>query len=75
MACTTGSKPRICLVVLIGLPGAGKTTFCNHLKAFMTEKENMSDFGFLHVCYDQLIPIAKQKEMVLTALSLSLIHI
>jgi len=69
MASTNGSKPRMCLVVLIGLPGAGKTTFCNHLQTFLTEKENVLDFGFVHVWYDQLIPIYKQKEMALAALS------
>ena len=68
MASPTSSTPRMCLVVLIGLPGAGKTTFCKHLQTFI-DGENMPDFGFLHICYDQFIPISKQKEMALIALS------
>ena len=62
----TSSKPRICLVALIGLPGTGKTTLCNQLQTFITE-ESMPEFGCLHLCYDQLIPISKQKDMALEA--------
>ncbi|XP_023297582.2 L-seryl-tRNA(Sec) kinase [Lucilia cuprina] len=41
---------RICLVALIGLPAAGKTTFCHHLR----ELESLP-FNVLHLCYDNYV--------------------
>ncbi|XP_055848406.1 L-seryl-tRNA(Sec) kinase [Episyrphus balteatus] len=39
---------NICLLALIGLPGAGKTTFCkNILKSSL-------EYNFIHICYDEL---------------------
>jgi len=62
-------QQRICLVLLIGLPGVGKTTFCNDLKAFLSESNATSslNFGLLHVCFDELLPLSKQREMALAA--------
>ena len=62
-------QPKVCLVLLIGLPGVGKTTFCNDLKAFLSESHatSSSNFGLLHVCFDELLPLSKQREMALAA--------
>ena len=44
-----------CLLALIGLPGSGKTTFA---KAINVELE---DTCVVHVCYDELIPLERQR--------------
>ena len=61
------SLPRICLVVLMGLPGSGKTTFARHIENFLREQSNLINFGVFHMCYDQIVPLIKQKEMALVA--------
>ena len=65
----SSDKPKLCLVVLVGLPGAGKTTFSKQLQKFLTEKKTTSEFGVINVCYDQLLLLSKQKEMALTLLN------
>ena len=47
--------PASCIVVLMGLPGAGKTDFCRKFSA--------KNASCVHVCYDQLISLERQKEM------------
>lgn len=50
---------EICIVVLIGLPGSGKSTFCQLYKKHLeTEPVNV-----VHVSYDDIIPLEKQAEM------------
>lgn len=39
---------KICVIVLIGLPGAGKTTFCKKILS-----SNLK-YNFLHICYDDI---------------------
>ncbi|XP_065088148.1 L-seryl-tRNA(Sec) kinase [Ochlerotatus camptorhynchus] len=46
---------KICLHVLIGIPGAGKTTFCEGFQAYLLEKR--SPARLIHVCFDRLIKI------------------
>lgn len=38
----------ICVVALIGLPGAGKTTFCKNLA------QHNPEFNFIHICFDEI---------------------
>ena len=52
----------IVLVVLCGLPGAGKTTLCYRLREYLSAKET-KPFHVLHVCYDALIPFDIQEEI------------
>ncbi|XP_052895154.1 L-seryl-tRNA(Sec) kinase [Anopheles moucheti] len=44
--------PRICLNVLLGIPGSGKTTYCQQIVALPCRK-----FEVVHVCYDSYIRI------------------
>lgn len=41
--------------VLMGIPGAGKSTFVNKYIKYLEEQHK--DIGAVHVCYDQLIPL------------------
>ena len=43
------------LLVVCGLPGAGKTTLCCRLKEYLSESEE-SVVHVLHICYDELVP-------------------
>jgi len=50
---------EVCIVVMIGLPGSGKSTFCQHYRQHLeTESVNV-----IHVSYDEIIPLEKQAEM------------
>ena len=49
-----------CIVVLIGIPGSGKTEFCKR----MIEKYKIERSSCIHVCYDQLISLEKQKNII-----------
>lgn len=51
---------KICLVLLVGLPGAGKTTFCKNLVAEFAK----SDFAVFHVCYDRFVDLEEQAKLV-----------
>jgi len=44
---------KICLVVLIGLPAAGKTSFADGFKEFLAG----SSVNLLHICFDKLVSI------------------
>uniref|UniRef100_A0A182WJU8 Uncharacterized protein n=1 Tax=Anopheles minimus TaxID=112268 RepID=A0A182WJU8_9DIPT len=44
--------PRICLNVLVGIPGSGKTTYCQQIVALPNRK-----FEVVHICYDSCIKI------------------
>ena len=60
-------KPQICLVILMGLPGVGKTTFSEHLQLFLDEQDNADDIGVVNLCYDKVVSLDKQKKMALSA--------
>lgn len=45
---------KICIIVLIGLPGAGKTTFCLNLL------KNNLNYNFIHICYDEIFEFKKE---------------
>lgn len=57
----SGTQPAadLCLALLVGLPGSGKTTLANFVKQyFSTEREASEDtlsLNVIHVCYDTLI--------------------
>lgn len=57
----SGTQPAadICLALLVGLPGSGKTTLSHFLKQyFSTEREASEDtlsLNVIHICYDSLI--------------------
>lgn len=50
------------ILVLIGLPGAGKTSFVNQYKQYLQDKG--INTKLIHVCYDQLIPLDIQIKTV-----------
>eukprot|EP00092_Neocalanus_flemingeri_P014854 GFUD01016038.1.p1 GENE.GFUD01016038.1~~GFUD01016038.1.p1 ORF type:complete len:326 (+),score=83.05 GFUD01016038.1:39-1016(+) len=53
------SDDQICLVVLIGIPGSGKSSFCELYSDYLSAKK----CSCIHVCYDKLIPLERQAEM------------
>lgn len=40
------------IAVTVGLPGSGKTTFCQSLN---NSEEVSSEWHIIHVCYDEII--------------------
>jgi len=50
---------KICLVVLIGIPGSGKSSFSEVYSKFLEAK----GLDCIHVCYDKLIPLKDQVKM------------
>jgi len=48
------SNSSICIVLLMGLPGAGKTSFITKFGKELSEK----GYCFIHVCYDRLIQVS-----------------
>ena len=51
-------ETNIVLVVVVGLPGSGKTTLCRALKAH----HDSGRLVVIHLCYDDLIPLSVQRE-------------
>jgi signal recognition particle GTPase len=56
---TTNEKSQTCIVILMGLPGAGKTTFC---QKFVSEFSKL-DFNVIHVCYDAFVDLQEQAKL------------
>ena len=56
---TTSEKSQTCIVILMGLPGAGKTTFC---QKFVSEFSKL-DFNVVHVCYDAFVDLQEQAKL------------
>ncbi|XP_021697006.1 L-seryl-tRNA(Sec) kinase isoform X1 [Aedes aegypti] len=52
---------KVCFVVLIGIPGAGKTTFCERFQQIMLEKYSM--VKVVHVCFDKFIRIGDNLDL------------
>ncbi len=52
-----GDESKVCLLVLAGLPGVGKTTFARGFKDYL---EQRSSTKILHVCYDEIISLERQ---------------
>jgi len=52
-------QSKTCIVVLIGLPGSGKTLFSDVYSKFLASKNYFS----VKVCYDELIPLEDQAKM------------
>lgn len=44
---------RICVVLLIGIPGCGKTALAQHLATHLRS----SSMGVIHLCFDKLFPL------------------
>ena len=49
-----------CIVLLIGIPGSGKTELCKRF----SEKFKSEKSSYIHVCYDNLISLEKQKNII-----------
>jgi len=54
------AQGEVCLVVLVGLPGCGKTSLCQQY----TTLARARGVSCLHVCYDSLVPLSAQADMV-----------
>ena len=54
------AQSEVCLVVLVGLPGCGKTSLCQQY----TTLARARGVSCLHVCYDSLVPLSAQADMV-----------
>jgi len=50
---------KTCLVLLVGLPGAGKSTLCQLIK-------QSADCDVIHVCFDDVIPLSIQRNIALS---------
>ncbi|XP_062549908.1 L-seryl-tRNA(Sec) kinase-like [Armigeres subalbatus] len=46
---------KVCLVVLIGVPGAGKTTFCERFRSISSKQCSL--VNVIHVCFDKFIKL------------------
>lgn len=57
-------ETNVVLVLLVGLPGSGKTTLCKTLKSYHDEAKDCRKLVLVHVCYDKLIPLSVQREFV-----------
>ena len=55
----SSEKSSACLVLLIGLPAAGKTTFAQKF----VEEFTKLDFYVVHVCFDDLIDHSEQAKL------------
>jgi len=53
---------KVAIMVLIGLPASGKSTFVQQYKEYIQSKE--SNMKLAHICYDDLIPLETQKQTV-----------
>ncbi len=56
-------KSDICIVVLMGLPGAGKTTFSQEF----VSKFSQLNYNVIHVCYDVFVNLNEQTRLALEA--------
>ncbi|XP_045123909.1 L-seryl-tRNA(Sec) kinase-like [Portunus trituberculatus] len=55
-------ETNVVLVLLVGLPGSGKTTLCRALKTHHEELHDRGRLVVIHLCYDDLIPLSVQRE-------------
>lgn len=58
----TNHKIKLCFVVVVGIPGSGKTHF---IENYIRQNKD-SSFKIIHVCYDDLIPLEEQRKITLT---------
>jgi len=56
--------------LLVGLPGAGKTTLCNNLL-----NSTSTPFNYIHVCFDKLFSLSEQGKFVKNAKLSDLEHV
>ena len=56
---TASERSSVCLVLLIGLPAAGKTTFAQKF----VEEFTKLDFNVVHVCFDDHIDHSEQAKL------------
>lgn len=54
-------ETHVALVVLVGLPGVGKSTVCKNLSSYVNGKCEGQKVHYIHVCYDELIPLSAQE--------------
>ncbi|KAK8738317.1 hypothetical protein OTU49_004162 [Cherax quadricarinatus] len=55
-------ETNVVLVVLVGLPGVGKSTLCKKLSFHLMHKWEGHTVQSIHVCYDNLIPLSLQEK-------------
>jgi len=53
---------NIQISLLVGLPGAGKTTLCKSLMC--SSQSPLNSLNYIHVCFDEVIPLTEQERYV-----------
>lgn len=57
-------ETNVALVLLVGLPGAGKSTVCKKLSYYLKKRCVAKTLCILHVCFDDIIPLSVQRKFV-----------
>lgn len=57
-------ETNVALVLLVGIPGAGKSTVCKKLAFYLKSRCVKKALCILHVCYDDIIPLSDQRNFV-----------
>ncbi|KAK7085364.1 hypothetical protein SK128_016890 [Halocaridina rubra] len=55
-------ESNITLVLVVGLPGAGKSTFCKNILSQKYVNIKSVEYHIIYVCFDTLIPLSTQRQ-------------